>query len=255
MQAGSTHRQESEKAVQLPITVVEQLLPPNRIPNRHWLATAARTTTIVVATATATMAILAGCTTADSPTGAGTSAAPPGIDTSMMPTTGNDVAPSPPPATPTTTSMTNTGTIQATNTDSAEPREGLHAVDPAVLSADGNGITWVSPSGNIWCRISEGEYGSGCQARDAPVPNGATCVNPTFTVEQLSKGFYLHPDSVQPACFNQGVFTTEHPTALEYGQSVTTGGYTCISRRSGMACTTAGGDHGFELSTETASWF
>ncbi len=156
----------------------------------------------------------------------------------MMPTTGNDVAPSPPPATPTTTSMTNTGTIQATNTDSAEPREGLHAVDPAVLSADGNGITWVSPSGNIWCRISEGEYGSGCQARDAPVPNGATCVNPTFTVEQLSKGFYLHPDSVQPACFNQGVFTTEHPTALEYGQSVTTGGYTCISRRSGMACTT-----------------
>ncbi|WP_261392671.1 DUF6636 domain-containing protein [Rhodococcus sp. BP22] len=185
----------------------------------------------IAAAVAAAIAMLTGCTAADGSNGTDT-----------------------PISTPALTVTTNPEPVEATNTNGIDPNNDVLAVDPASLSADGYGIAWVSPSGNIWCRISEGTYGSGCQARDAPVPDGANCVNPTFTVEQLSKGFFLHPDSVEPSCFNQGVFTTEHPTVLEYGQSVTTGGYTCVSRRSGMGCTTGNG-HGFELSTESAPWF
>ncbi|MCZ4078421.1 hypothetical protein O1W68_10755 [Rhodococcus sp. H36-A4] len=185
----------------------------------------------IAAAVAAAIAMLTGCTAVDGSNGTGTSA-----------------------STPALTVTTDPEPVESTDTNVADPSNDVRAVDPSSLSADGYGIAWVSPSGNIWCRISEGTYGSGCQARDAPVPDGANCVNPTFTVEQLSKGFYLHPDSVEPSCFNQGVFTTEHPTVLEYGQSVTTGGYTCVSRRSGMACATDNG-HGFELSAESAPWF
>ncbi|MFF1555531.1 DUF6636 domain-containing protein [Rhodococcus erythropolis] len=127
-------------------------------------------------------------------------------------------------------------------------------VDPTLFAADDNGIAWITPTRNIWCRISPGTYGSGCQARNAPVPEGATCVNPTFTVDQLSKGFYLMPDRVEPSCFNQGVFTTEHPKVLQYEHTVHYQGYSCTSRTIGMTCTNGTG-HGFELSMQTARSF
>ncbi|WP_037163580.1 DUF6636 domain-containing protein [Rhodococcoides fascians] len=135
-----------------------------------------------------------------------------------------------------------------------EQVEQVEQVDPATLAADGNGIAWTSPTKNISCRISSDTYGSGCQSRDAPVPRGAACTNPTFTVDELSKGFFLHPDRVEPTCFNQGVFASEFPVVLEYDQSVTFDGYTCTSRRTAMMCSTANG-HGFELSRETANWY
>ncbi|OZC86191.1 hypothetical protein CH304_06100 [Rhodococcus sp. 15-649-1-2] len=155
---------------------------------------------------------------------------------------------------PGATSTSRTPAAPAAPTAPTEQVEQVEQVDPATLAADGNGIAWTSPTKNISCRISSDTYGSGCQSRDAPVPRGAACTNPTFTVDELSKGFFLHPDRVEPTCFNQGVFASEFPVVLEYDQSVTFDGYTCTSRRTAMMCSTANG-HGFELSRETANWY
>nr|WP_296775532.1 hypothetical protein [Rhodococcus sp. (in: high G+C Gram-positive bacteria)] len=155
-------------------------------------------------------------------------------------------------APPTTAVATSSNSPAMSSTATSTPA--ATAVDPADFSADGYGIAWESPTGKIWCRIAPGEYGSGCQSYTAPVPDGADCVSPTFTIDQLTKGFYLTPTIVLPTCFNQGVFTTEFPKILPYDMSVTTDGYTCTSRETGMTCTTPTG-HGFEMSMQVARSF
>lgn len=129
-------------------------------------------------------------------------------------------------------------------------------MDPALFADTGGygGVVFNSPSKKIYCRIAEGEYSSGCQSGTAPVPVGANCTNPTFTVDQLSKGFFLMPDKVVPTCFNQGVFGSEFPHTLQYNESISWNGFTCTSRESGMFCATSNG-HGFELSDEIATWY
>ncbi|MDV7991920.1 hypothetical protein [Rhodococcus sp. IEGM 1374] len=125
-------------------------------------------------------------------------------------------------------------------------------VDPALYTAYGNEVGWKSPSGKIYCKIGSSEFGSGCQSGDAPVPDGANCVNPSFTIDQLSKGFYMTPGKVTPTCFNQGQFGVENAQTLEYNTSITFNGMTCFSRVEAMICD-AGGGHGFVLSMQQAT--
>lgn len=162
------------------------------------------------------------------------------------------IATAAPPSAAVVTSANSPVASSAVTSTPAAPA--VTAVDPADFSADGNGIAWTSPTGKIWCRISPGEFGSGCQSYTAPVPDGADCVSPTFTIDQLTKGFYLTPTTVLPTCFNQGVFSTEFPSVLPYDMSVTTDGYTCTSRETGMTCMTPTG-HGFEMSMQVARSF
>lgn len=126
------------------------------------------------------------------------------------------------------------------------------AVDPADFAMETrDGVEWVSPSRNIYCHITEGEFSSGCQAADAPVPDGANCTNPTFTVDQLSKGFFMSPNKATPNCFNQGVFGGDPDQILPYDHSISYNGFTCTSREDAMMCD-AGGGHGFVLSMQEA---
>ncbi|MDJ0004321.1 MULTISPECIES: hypothetical protein [Nocardiaceae] len=125
-------------------------------------------------------------------------------------------------------------------------------VDPALYTAYGNEVGWKSPSGKIYCKIGSSEFGSGCQSGDAPVPDGANCVTPSFTIDQLSKGFYMTPGKVTPTCFNQGQFGVENAQTLEYNTSITFNGMTCFSRVEAMVCD-AGGGHGFVLSMQQAT--
>ncbi|MBY4131003.1 hypothetical protein HQO83_21645 [Rhodococcus fascians] len=128
-------------------------------------------------------------------------------------------------------------------------------VDPASLIVPGNQVAWKSPSGKIYCKIGSGPFSSGCQSSEAPVPDGAEadCApNSTFSVDMLSKGFYLDPGKVTPTCFNQGVFGAEDAQVLEYNTSVSYNGFTCFSRVEAMICD-AGGGHGFVLSMQQAT--
>ena len=143
----------------------------------------------------------------------------------------------------------------AAATDPANNTEPITPVDPATYSVSGEQVAWKSPSGNVYCKIGSGPFSSGCQASDAPVPAGAEadCApNTTFSVDMLSKGFYLDPGKVTPTCFNQGVFGFEGQKVLEYNHSVTFNGFTCFSRVEAMICD-AGGGHGFVLSMQQAT--
>lgn len=155
---------------------------------------------------------------------------------------------------PTLTRTSSAAPVTETVTETASaPDAPVTAVDPSTFE-DGNGISWTSPTGNIACRISSLDYGSGCQAADAPVPPGASCTNSTFTVDQLTKGFFMKQSTIEPACFNQGVFYSQTPKVLQYNQSIAMNGYTCASREDGMTCTNDGG-FGFQLSAQVARLF
>lgn len=144
------------------------------------------------------------------------------------------------------------------NPSAADPANNtapITPVDPTAFAVPDNQVAWKSPSGKIYCKIGTGPFSSGCQASGAPVPDGAgeDCApNSTFTVDMLSKGFYLEPQSVRPTCFNQGVFGAEYAQVLEYNTSITYNGFTCYSRTEGMVCD-AGGGHGFLLSMQQAT--
>ncbi|WP_415977012.1 hypothetical protein [Rhodococcus sp. 077-4] len=139
--------------------------------------------------------------------------------------------------------------------DPANNTAPITPVDTSPYSVHGNEVAWKSPSGNIHCKIGSGPFSSGCQSAVAPVPDGSgdDCApNTTFTVDMLSKGFYLDPGKVTPTCFNQGVFAFEDAKALEYNTSITFNGFTCFSRVEAMICD-AGGGHGFVLSMQQAT--
>lgn len=139
-----------------------------------------------------------------------------------------------------------------TAADPANNTAPITPVDPARYSAYGDQVGWKSPSGNIYCKIGDSEFSSGCQAADAPIPDGANCVTPSFTIDQLGKGFYMTPGKVTPTCFNQGEFGVENAQTLDYNTSITFNGFTCFSRVEAMICD-AGGGHGFVLSMQQAT--
>ncbi|GAB09109.1 hypothetical protein GOARA_028_00200 [Gordonia araii NBRC 100433] len=126
------------------------------------------------------------------------------------------------------------------------------AVDPKEY-ATALGVYFVTPSRNTYCGLSR--LISGCQSKRAPVPKGANCVNPTFPVSQLAKGFYIEEDGpIVPSCFNQGVFVaSDEQKVLPYGSKITAAGFTCTSSRERVSCTRNSDGHGFDLSTERAS--
>ncbi|MFT3715076.1 MAG: hypothetical protein QM774_03760 [Gordonia sp. (in: high G+C Gram-positive bacteria)] len=134
----------------------------------------------------------------------------------------------------------------------------LTNANPDDFRSDGyqGDVAFVSPSGNVWCRLGAGQYSAGCQAEKAPIPAGADCRgNDMNPVDSLTRGFYLDGEKVTPSCFNQGVFASPERKPLPYGYTITANGYTCTSREDGMTCNTPSGEHGFVLSMQEArSW-
>ncbi|MDF0529916.1 hypothetical protein P0W64_11080 [Tsukamurella sp. 8F] len=157
------------------------------------------------------------------------------------------------------------GTPATTETPTAGKRvltpprgAGLTAADPAEYhNGDGGDVAFISPTKNIWCRLGAGKYEAGCQAMKAPIPEGAgdRCKgNDMYPQSSLSRGFYLRGNTVEPACFNQGVFTSPNPKVLPYQSTIEANGYTCTSRETGITCTTSNG-RGFVLSMQEARAF
>ena len=187
---------------------------------------------------------LTGCSSSDDPTTAMPSVIPTGV--AGAPATSTAAAPqvtvSPQP------SNSETDSPATPSVDSAP----ITPVDPARYAAINNEVGWKSPSGNIYCKLGTTAFSSGCQATDAPVPDGADCDKPPFAADEMSKGFFLDPGRVTPMCFNQGAFGVENAQSLDYNTSISHLGYTCYSRVDAMVCN-AGGGHGFVLSMQQAT--
>lgn len=141
----------------------------------------------------------------------------------------------------------------ATAADPANNTAPITPVDPAMYAAPNDQVGWKSPSGNIFCKLGSTAFSSGCQATDAPVPDGADCDKPPFSADELSKGFFLDPGKVTPMCFNQGAFGVQNARSRDYNTSISHLGYTCYSRVEAMICD-AGNGHGFVLSMQQATW-
>ncbi|WP_407726509.1 hypothetical protein ACJEDT_18075 [Rhodococcoides fascians] len=188
--------------------------------------------------------LLTGCSSSDEPTDAMPSVIPtvvagaPAKSTEAAPQV--TVAPQPVDNEP--------GSATTPSVDSAP----ITPVDPARYAAINNEVGWKSPSGNIYCKLGSTAFSSGCQATDAPVPDGADCDKPPFSADEMSKGFFLDPGKVTPMCFNQGAFGVENAQSLEYNTSISHLDYTCYSRVDAMVCD-AGGGHGFVLSAQQAT--
>ena len=203
-------------------------------------------TSIVFAAAACAGLILGGCSNSSAPTDAMPSVIPTVVV--GVPTTSADAAAPPSPTRSTSGTEPQSGSAPTPSIDSAP----ITPVDPARYAAINNEVGWKSPSGNIYCKLGSTDFSSGCQATDAPVPDGADCDKPPFSADEMSKGFFLDPGKVTPMCFNQGAFGVENAQPLDYNTSISHLGYTCYSRVEAMICD-AGDGHGFVLSMQQAT--
>ncbi|WP_052061213.1 hypothetical protein [Rhodococcoides fascians] len=190
--------------------------------------------------------LLTGCSNSDEPTDAMPSVIPTVV--AGAPATSTEATPQVTVAPQPGSSASETDSATTPSVDSAP----ITAVDPARYTAVNDEVGWKSPSGNIYCKLGSTAFSSGCQATDAPVPDGADCDKPPFSADEMSKGFFLDPGKVTPMCFNQGAFGVENAQSLDYNTSISHLGYTCYSRVDAMVCD-AGGGHGFVLSMQQAT--
>ena len=113
-------------------------------------------------------------------------------------------------------------------------------------------LAFHSPSGNIQCGMSTGDYAQvRCDMaeltptyRKAP----ADCEfdwGSSFAVDAGGKGYL--------ACVSDAV-ADPGGVELGYGKSISLGPFTCTSEKSGMECTNLGG-HGFRISKAKQSLF
>ncbi|WP_052077543.1 hypothetical protein [Rhodococcoides fascians] len=188
---------------------------------------------------------LTGCNSSTAPTDAMPSVIPTVVAGAPTTSTGASEQPSRPPI----SNDPDSGSVATPSIDSAP----ITPVDPTRYAAINNEVGWKSPSGNVYCKLGSTEFSSGCQATNAPVPDGADCDKPPFSADEMSKGFFLDTGRVTPMCFNQGAFGVENAQPLDYNTSISFNGYTCYSRVEAMICD-AGDGHGFVLSMQQATW-
>ena len=106
-------------------------------------------------------------------------------------------------------------------------------------------LAFHSPSGNIQCAISTGDYAQVRCDMSALTPTytkpPADCEfdwGSSFAVDAGGKGYL--------ACVSDAV-ANDDGVELGYGKSITLGPFTCTSDKSGMECSNLGG-HGFKIS-------
>jgi len=113
----------------------------------------------------------------------------------------------------------------------------------AAPAAAQNTLFFRSPTGNIHCMIlSSSDLEARCDLREA-IPSYA----PRADCEQ-DYGYAFAVGSVgpgRPLCAGDSVVMTGSPV-LAYGRSVSQGGFTCRSERTGMTCVNRQG-HGFSV--------
>ena len=109
----------------------------------------------------------------------------------------------------------------------------------------GDYVNFHSPSGNIQCAISTGDY-AGVRCDMSELTPSFTKAPPdcefdwgsSFAVDAKGKGYL--------ACVSDAVANDEG-LELGYGKSISLDGFTCKSEKSGLTCTNKSG-HGFSIS-------
>ncbi len=127
----------------------------------------------------------------------------------------------------------------------------LSLAGPAI--ADDELLYFHSPTGNINCIIALGEYAEArCDMNKltpsftSPPPDCDLDWGRSFTVS-------LEDRKGQLACVGDYI-GNEGSTQIGYGQTLSLGGFTCTSEKSGMTCTNPAG-HGFTVSKTQQTLF
>jgi len=121
-----------------------------------------------------------------------------------------------------------------------------------------SGVQFQSPSGNIFCEMSDGNGGQGgvsCEIADhtyalPPPPCEHSAWGDRFALEQGSAPVMAcHNDTIRPS---HG-FPGPNPDVpiLDYGQTRSVGAISCDSEPSGMTCTDTGTGHFFRVSSDS----
>jgi hypothetical protein len=139
--------------------------------------------------------------------------------------------------------------IPATPGGDAPPADG--AADPAPAPPPPPPATlFVSPSGNIWCAISEA--GARCDIAEKTWDAGAppdSCTLPVW-----GPGVVVDGNGPKIVCGN-GSLVGGGGGTLEYGRDVTVGDFVCASSEAGMRCLQSSSGRGFSLSRRAYTFF
>lgn len=116
-----------------------------------------------------------------------------------------------------------------------------------VVSGLHDGPEWISPSGNLYCRIQ-----SNADSTASCVANEHSWEYPPCTEEVCSAYTGITPEG-EVAVFRRGgaEFANEvgyGAAVLEYGRSIAFAGVTCVSTEDGMVCEDDTTRHGFLIS-------
>ncbi|MBM7415845.1 MULTISPECIES: hypothetical protein [Nocardiaceae] len=125
----------------------------------------------------------------------------------------------------------------------ARPGSDEVAVDPepfANVGADGDGYFFTSPTGNIACAIYRAPSSAGpvgCQAVTSVAPvDGPVCSN----ADNDKYAVRIEAAGAVHTCTTQGIYTASDAAVLQYGETLTVGDVTCVSREDGISCLLAG---------------
>lgn len=112
-----------------------------------------------------------------------------------------------------------------------QPRPSVDSgtVDPALYATDPGQYNFITPSGNVQCGIWAGGSPAGqvgCQAVTGVNPAfGRTCTN----AENDKFAVRVDDGGSQHLCTTQGIYTSNYPRILDYGQVLSAVGVVCTS--------------------------
>ncbi len=121
-----------------------------------------------------------------------------------------------------------------------------------------SGVQFQSPSGNIFCAMSDGNGGQGgvsCEIGEhnyllSPAPCEHSAWGDRFALEQGGAPVMAcHNDTIRPSYGFPGL--NPNVPILAYGQTRSVGAITCDSEPSGMTCTDIGTGRFFHVSRES----
>ncbi|GAB3593357.1 hypothetical protein GCM10027446_15580 [Angustibacter peucedani] len=111
---------------------------------------------------------------------------------------------------------------------------------PSATATAQDAVEFVSPSGNIRCRLTPDEARCDITERDWDPPK-----TPASCTSTYGSGVYVTPQKSGLVCADDRV---EGGDALEYGDSVQRGSIRCDSDEDGVRCVHVPSKHGFSIS-------
>ena len=139
-----------------------------------------------------------------------------------------------------------------TQTAAPSPEQPVrYAAPPPGVAYDSGAAAFRTPSGNIFCSLTNGQAACAIRERSwTPPPRPEDCDETNDYADHVSV-------ETGPASFSCGTDTPVDPNAavLPYGQGWVVETWRCASERSGVTCENTATGHGFTLSRETYRLF